>query len=201
MLLWFVFLGASACSNYSGTKSRQNKIDVDNSINTVQKSNAHMANNTLKKNNDLAKIYSQAIAEFIKSAYKKDQTTFDTLFFGKHVYGQDDDFPDIELPLTIEKTQIRLISPEEGQKKQSERKSMIYINMIGWVEDNNAEFIFVVFSNGGEHQNDYFINFTTNASTTKFYLDKIEFENHLHLNGKKPIRIVLYKDGKYSGKH
>ncbi|NVO03037.1 MAG: hypothetical protein HXX09_10095 [Bacteroidetes bacterium] len=145
---------------------------------------------------DLAKIYSQAIAEFIKAAFKKDKTTFDTLFFGKHVYGQPDDFPDIELPQTIEKTQIRLIAPELGQKKQAERKSLIYVNMIGWVDNEKAEFVLVVFTNGGEHQYDYFINFIANASTNKFELDKIEFENYLNLKGEKPKRTNVYKDEK-----
>jgi hypothetical protein len=80
---------------------------------------------------DLTKIYSQAISEFIKAVKKEQKTGFDTLFFGKHVYGQPDDFPDIELPETIEGTHIRLLSPEGGLKKQKERKSLVYINMVG----------------------------------------------------------------------
>ena len=71
---------------------------------------------------DLAKVYTQAIGDFIKAANAKNKTSFDTLFFGKHVYGQLDDFPDIQLPLTVEHTQIRLISPEAGTKLQKERK-------------------------------------------------------------------------------
>lgn len=103
---------------------------------------------------DQTKIYSQAIADFIKNANKKNKTNFDTLYFGKHKGGQPNDFPDIELPKTIEKTQIRLITPEVGAKKQKENTSHIYINLVAWVNKYRAEFIFVVFSNGFAHQYD-----------------------------------------------
>ena len=68
---------------------------------------------------------------------------------------------------------------------------------MGWVDKEEAAFMFVVFTNGAEHQYDYFINFTYNNSTNKYELDKIAFENYLHSNGQKPTRITIYKDGKY----
>ena len=145
----------------------------------------------------LTKIYEDAIAEFIKAVDKKDKISFDTLFFGKHVYGQPDDFPDIDLPATIENTQVRLISPEAGIKKQRERKSLVYVNMMGWVDKENADFMFVVFSNGAQHQFDYFINFIFNTTRKEFELGEIAFENYLHSDGQKPKRITVYKDGKY----
>ncbi|MFZ4572411.1 MAG: hypothetical protein ACOYM0_14880 [Bacteroidales bacterium] len=89
---------------------------------------------------DLTMNYCHAIADFIKAANKKHKTIFDTLFFGKHVYGQPDDFPDIELPKTIENTQIRLIEPENGLKKQKVCKSLVYVNMVGWVEQIRFEY-------------------------------------------------------------
>jgi len=184
-------LTLNACTNHNGSKSNIDKITTDSSSNAVQQTKS-------VKIDDLTKIYTQAIAEFIKAAYKKDKTTFDTLFFGKHVYGQPDDFPDIVLPQMIENTQIRLISPEEGKIKQAERKSLVYINLIGWVDNDKAEFIFVVFSNGTEHQYDYYMTFTTNNDTHHFVLEKIEFENYLLLNGQKPKRLIIFKDGKYN---
>jgi hypothetical protein len=63
---------------------------------------------------ELAKIYTQTIVELIKAAYQRAKTTFDTLYFGTHRYGQPDDFPDIVLPSIIEHTQIRLVTPEVG---------------------------------------------------------------------------------------
>jgi hypothetical protein len=164
-----------------------------------KRTNSATTNSLTLQNDKLTKIYIQSIAEFIKTAYKKDKTTFDTLYFGKHRYGQTDDFPDIELPETIEKTHIRLVSPEVGLKKQKEKKSLVYVNMMGWVDKVNASFLFVVFTNRCEHQYDYTINFNFNTSSDKFELDKIEYENYLHSNGQKPKRITLYKDGNYIG--
>jgi hypothetical protein len=131
---------------------------------------------------DLAKIYSFAIADFIKAVNKEHKTSFDTLFFGKHVYGKPDDFPDIELPKTIEDTQIRLISPEEGLKKQKARTSVVYVNMAGWVEQEKAEFILVVFSNGCEHQYDCFLNYKYSAKQKEFVLEQVRFEYYLYKN-------------------
>jgi hypothetical protein len=71
--------------------------------------------------------------------------------------------------------------------------------MIGWVDHAKAEFVFVVFSNGGKHQYDHFINFNRNASSNNFELDKIEFEDPLHFNGAEPKRITLFYDGKFTG--
>jgi hypothetical protein len=136
----------------------------------------------LTSKSDLTKIYSQGIADFIKAVNEKHKTSFDTLFFGKHVYGQPDDFPDIELPKTIENIQIRLISPEEGLKKQKARKSLVYVNMVGWVGQEKAEFVFVTFSNGCEHQHDCFINYKYDSKQKKFDLDKLRFEYYLYKN-------------------
>lgn len=189
----------TACSNHNGNKQLADKIIADSSTTSSLQTNSSTTESLTIKKGELTKIYTQAIAEFIKAAYKKDKTTFNTLYFGKHIYGQPDDFPDIELPEIIEKTQIRLVIPEVGQKKQAERKSLVYVNMMGWVEKEKAEFILVVFTNGGEHQYDYYIYFSFNTSTNKFDLDKIEFENYLHFNGQKPKRIIIYNDGKFIG--
>lgn len=196
-LIWTVFFGLTACSNHTADKPTTNKIITDSTSLASQQTNSFITDSLAIQKDELTKIYTQAIAEFIKAAYKMDKTTFDTLYFGKHIYGQPDDFPDIELPEVIEKTQIRLVTPEVGQKIQTERKSLIYINMVGWVEKEKAEFVLVVFSNGAEHQYDYYINFIHNTSTSKFELDKIAFENYLNLNGQKPKRAIIYNDGKY----
>jgi hypothetical protein len=194
-LILTICIGLTACSDHNGDKTQVNNIIVDSS--STQQKNSVTINSLNLKEGELTKIYTQAIAEFIKASYKKDKTTFDSLYFGKHIYGQPDDFPDIKLPETIEKTQIRLVAPEDGQKKQRERKSLVYVNMMGWVDKEKADFILVVFTNGGEHQYDYFVDFNYNTSSYKFELDKIEFENYLHSNGQKPKRITIYKDGKY----
>jgi len=129
----------------------------------------------VKTDKSLAKIYSQAIGDFIKAAHKNNATAFDTLFIAKRQIGQPDDFPDIELPDKIENTQIRLITPEAGEKSQKERKSRIYINMMGWVDKEKAEFMFFVFSNGFDHQYNYTINYKFNTKRKDFELEKLKF--------------------------
>jgi len=192
MLIWPVFLDLTACSNHTSDRSMPDRV-----IGNRYASASQQADSLTLQKDKLKEIYTRAIAEFIKAAYQKDKTTFDTLYFGKHVYGQPDDFPDIELPGTIEKTQIRLVAPEVGQKMQTVRKALVYVNLMGWVDKEEAEFLFVVFSNGAEHQYDYYINFIYDASTNTFELDKIGFENYLELNGQQPKRITIYQDGKY----
>jgi hypothetical protein len=128
---------------------------------------------------ELTKIYTQSIAQYIQAAHSEYKLTFDTLYFGKHVYGQPDDFPDITLPETIENTPIRLVTPELGTQIQRERKSSFYINLIGWVDQEQADFTFVTFSNGFQHQFDCFIQYKYDAPIQAFVLDSLRFENFL----------------------
>jgi hypothetical protein len=131
--------------------------------------------NNLSTKAKLTKTYTKAIADFIKAANKKNKFNFDTLFFGKHVYGQPDDFPDINLPKTIEKVEIIVITTKLAVKKQKEKKLRIYINLMAWVDKENANFLFVVFSNGFAHQYDYSINYKYNIKIREFELKKLEF--------------------------
>lgn len=166
------------CSSEATKKSTANRFIADSlSINTQL---VNSEESTTKQECDLVKIYSQAIGDYlqmIKTAYN---LSADTLFFGKHVYGQPDDFPDIVLPAVIEKTIIKLISPEQGAKKQMENKSSFYINLIGSVESDQAEFIFVAFSNGMTHQFDCHINYIYNIAKQEFEIKNSRFENFLY---------------------
>ena len=125
-----------------------------------------------------SKIYSQSIGDYIKLVNDKYKLTFDTLYFGKHQNGQSSDFPDITLPSTIENTQIKLVSPEQGEKIQEKRKTSFYVNLFGNVDSEMADFIFVTFSNGFAHQFDCFITYKFNAIDDKFVLDTARFENY-----------------------
>ena len=125
---------------------------------------------------DLTKTYTQAIGDFIKAANKKNATLFDTLFLIKRKYGQPDDFPDIELPNIIENTHILFIIPEFGSKTYQGRKSRININLFGWVNKEMAEFNFIVFSNGFDHQYDYNIKYKYYSKRKEFELEKLQFK-------------------------
>lgn len=191
------FFGLAGCSNHSSEKSDINKITKGHLSMESQQANSVRKGNLNKQKDELTKIYSQAIEEFIKVSYKHNKTTFDTLYFGKHVNGQPEDFPNIELPEIIEEVQVRLVNPQQGEKLLSENVNRNYVNLIGFVESERAEFIFVVFSDGFTHEFDYYLNFINNLSINKFVLDKIDFESYLQGNRQKPKRITIYKDGKY----
>ncbi|MFN8231154.1 hypothetical protein [Flavobacterium filum] len=160
------------CSSWTTSSSNSEKVSSDSSSSTTQ-----LTIDTVNPKPDLAKVYSQAIGDYIRFVNKEYNLTFDTLFFGKYKFGQADDFPDIELPAIIENTSIKLISPEQGTKIQTVFKSSFYINLIGWVNSDNAEFIFVTFSNGLAHQFDCFIKYNYNTKKQTYEVDNSRFEN------------------------
>ena len=125
---------------------------------------------------DLVKIYTLAIGDFIDAANAKNPIVFDTLFIAKRQNGQPDDFPDIALPERIKNTAIKLITPEQADYSQKEKNTRIYINLMGWVEKADAEFIFIVFSNGFEHIYDYTIHYTYNIKKESFELANLQFK-------------------------
>lgn len=142
-------------------------------------SNKNLSNSPLQKA-ELTNIYTQAIGDYLRLVKGEYQLNFDTLLFGKHAYGQPDDFPDIELPSMIAGTNIRLVPQTEGEKIQKENKSSVFINLMGWADTTEAEFIFVTFSNGLAHQFDCFINYQYNPATKGYELLDSRFENFLY---------------------
>jgi hypothetical protein len=192
MVLGLLFLcnplfNASCSAQQPGFDTSGRVIDSNESYS----SDSSIASMTLSKD-ELTKIYVQAIDEFIKTVSTKNNIAFDTLYFGKRKYGQPDDFPDIELPTTIGKTQIRLVNPTFGEKIQRERRNLVYVNLMGWVEKEKADFIFVVFTNGFVHQFDYYLYFSWVDSTKKFELDKIDVENYKLVESQKSERVTIY---------
>lgn len=166
------------CSSQATNESTAGRIDTNTySTNPQQAGSTHRYS---KPETDLAKIYSQAIGDYLRIVNHDYKLTFDTLFFGKHQYGQPDDFPDIELPAVIEKTNIKLLSPEQGTKKQNENKTSFYINLIGWVEPDQADFVFVTFSNGMAHQFDGHLQYVYNISQQAYERKSSWFENFLY---------------------
>lgn len=168
----------AACSSKPAYNSKSANLHADTSSAVTQPPDSTQDLATQK--NDLTRIYSQAIGDYIRLVKKEYNLTFDTLFFGKHVYGQPDDFPDIALPNEMENTVIKLITPEEGKKKQEENKFSYYINLFGWVDSDKAEFTFVTFSNGMAHQFDGFIQYQYDRSQQGFSLANSRFENFLY---------------------
>lgn len=175
IVLCLTSLAISGCTTETSDNSQSDDINSDTTMPITRQPSS--TNNSAKQKEDLTKIYSQAIGDYIRHVNKEYNLTFDTLFFGKHVHGQPEDFPDIELPLSIENTHIKLVSPEQGEETQKENKASFYINLIGWVNSDAADFIFVTFSNGFAHQFDCFITYKYDTNKKDFALKTTRFEN------------------------
>jgi len=164
---------------------------------TLKNDSIIIKQSTPRQDTALASLYSLAIKKYIETVQFTQKVKFDTLYFGKHSYGKADDFPDITLPKQIEKTQIYLVDPDTGATIQNKNFSSVYINLMGFVDVNNANFIFITFTNGFKHQYDYFIDFNYDSKTNKYILKTIEFEDYRQHKGEKPHRSTVYNDGKY----
>jgi len=185
----------TTCSNQVHDKPGGNGTASASPSYTAQKTDSHERDSLTPGKADLAKIYTQAIAEYIKTVYQKDQIHFDTLFLGKQV-----EFPDTGLPATISGVNIRILAPQEiNVYKSGYRKSSPYINLIGFVENDQAEFIFVTFYPGFDHQYDCYINFRYNSEKKEFYPEKSRVEVLVRNNEGKPDHYAVYEDGKHVG--
>lgn len=165
------------CNRPSDTDAKPDNIYPLHEV--TSRRNSHL-DSVAEQKKELTTIYSLAIRDYIRFVSKEYKLTFDTLFLGKHVYGQPDDFPDIELPSRIENTNIRLITPEQGEKKQKEPKRSFYINLMGWVDPGKADFVFVTFSNGMAHQFDVYISYKYDGDKKGFDMESKRFENFLY---------------------
>lgn len=177
LFFWGITLLLGCSDNYSKDLNSSHKRGIESPTKDT------LSSITMSKklgNEELTKIYTQAIQDFILQVNKEYSLSFDTLFFGKHIAGQEDDFPDIQLPPRIGQTEIRLISPEEGMVKQRQTPSSYYINMMGWVDQQKASFIMVVFSNGMAHQLDDYLDYAYQPDEKNYRLTNYRFENFLY---------------------
>ncbi|MFO0358651.1 MAG: hypothetical protein ACK50A_16975 [Sphingobacteriaceae bacterium] len=129
----------------------------------------------LTNKTELQNIYTQAISDFIKAAEQKNAKTFDTLFINKRKQNDEDDFPNIVLPNTISNTPIVLDNFDVHLDLYRKLKHLMNLNMIGWVQQEKAEFMFVMFTNGFEHQYDYNIKYNHNKKTKKYEVASIKY--------------------------
>ena len=192
-LIWTVCIVLTACSGQVAESANRQESNPTTSLRANQ-AIQHTGTDTLdQQKEELVYIYTQAIAAFIQAAYKNDKSTFDSLFFIKRMNGQADDFPDIELPDTIQGVNIILLSSEAAEQIREKQNASVLVNLMGWIEKESAEFIFVAFSNGIAHQYDYFINFSFDAVQHKYQLEKIEFEDYRNSSEVKPTRKTVFQ--------
>lgn len=128
-----------------------------------------LANVLLGKVNTKANaLYVFALGEYIKATYGAAELP-DTLFVGKNA-----DMPKIELPANINGINVLLVSSDEAKKKLRYRNTLVYINIVGWIDKSSAEFILVKF-----HEFQPIHNCHINLKYTKkkeILLDSIRFE-------------------------
>ncbi len=143
-------------------------------------------------------LYVHAISTFIKAAEEHQNNKYDTIFFGKHVFQQQDDFPDISLPERIENTQVRLIEPPETSQYFSINKGSIYINLMSWIDPQHSRFLFVLFGPGFRHLQDYTLEFSRASSDSEWEISEILYEDY-RVDPKHPSKEVLMKRKKPKG--
>ncbi len=133
---------------------------------------AHRSDRTNRSNHttDHTAAYVNAISEYIKAVYVNGVARPDTLFIGKNV-----DMPNIKLPNSIEGITTVLITSEAAQNKLSYRKSLEYLNVVGWPERDKSEFIIVRF-NEFKPQHNCTIHFKRNAKTRQMELEGLTFQ-------------------------
>ncbi len=168
LILCASLLAFTSCTSKEDSKPDTKETRTDHLADDTDDKDIASSETTDSGQNKLTHLYSQAIADYITEVHKQNLIVFDTLFFGKRRNGQPDDFPEIVLPERIQQIPVRLVSPEEGKTLQEEKMSRVYINLMGWVEEDNANFIFVTFTHGFEHAFDYHIDYTYDTDRKTF---------------------------------
>lgn len=121
----------------------------------------------------VTEAYCRAIAEYAKAVYSDGKSGPDTLFIGTKGVGFQ--FPHIDLPATINETKVRLLNSEESKRLHIDRQSYVFLNMVGWMEGDKAEFIIVTFFSGGKPQQNCHLYFVRTGKS-EFGLDSLRFE-------------------------
>jgi hypothetical protein len=195
LIIWVVVITVTACSNGGADNINKNRIVSTNLSRNIQNTDSVPTDSITLWKNKLAKTYSIAISDYLDAENKKDKTNFDTLFIGKQV-----EFPEIELPKEINGAKIILLNPEEIiRSKQLYCKTSPYINLIGSVEKDKAEFIFVTFYPEFQHQYDCYLNYTYNSKNGGFDLLEIRIEILILNKDGKANHFAIYENGKYIG--
>ncbi len=198
------FLGLTvfiaSCSANVTEKADTIKTGSDSAMTKNQFSDSIAVDSNQVNKSVLTSIYIKAIQDYIDAIHQKDKTVFDTLFFIKRKNGQADDFPDIQLPLSVKQTKLLQFTKQQADHhKQLYCKSSPCINLIGGVEKNKAEFIFVTFYPGYNHQYDCYINYKFNSTKKDYDLEKLTIEVLIYDKKEKPDHFAIYQNGKHIG--
>lgn len=190
-----VTIALPACANRATDRPGVNEPGIETPLSPSGNSVFSQADSLMPGQPDMARMYARAIEAYMGAVGQKDSTGFDTLFIGKIF-----DFPDITLPATINGTKILLLTQEEvNSKKSVYRQTAPYINLMGFVENDNAEFIFVTFYPGFNHQYDYYINYRYNPEKEELEPQNSRIEVLIHNQNGAPDHFAVFENGKYTG--
>lgn len=175
------FIALIACSTTISEKEKTIKTTYDSTLIKNQLPNSITVDSNQVLKVALTSAYVKAIQDFIDALYQKDKTVFDTLFFIKRNNGEPDDFPDIQLPQSIKQTKLLLFTQQQADNHQQLYcKSSPCINLIGQIEKDNAEFIFVIFYPSYKHQYDCYISCKFNSVKKSYDIEKLTIEPQPH---------------------
>lgn len=158
------------------------------------------ATDRVKARHELSVRYCTAITDFLDAVRSFDHTVYDTLYIIARKNGQPDDFPDIDLPATIRSTVLVLDTGQTAHvNARASGKLCPALNLVGWVDPDRAEFIFVVFYPGLLHQFDCRLEYSSKKKNQANVLKCVTMERLVRDAKGRPDHIAVYKDGRFIG--
>lgn len=135
-------------------------------------------------------LYTQAISDFVQTLKHQNAFLPDTIYFLKNIQ-----FPDIVLPTKVQHHCIKLVENKEYDVILKKSPNSFSVNLMGFVNQNDAEFIFVGFRPGYQHQFDVFLEYKRNNSQNSYSLDQIFWQNFA--KQKQSQKVLIFGSGKW----
>lgn len=199
--LSIVCIALASCSATVTQNADSPSIESDSALQQNQSSDSITMDPNLVSTSVLTKMYVRAIHDFIDAVHQKDKTSFDTLYFANRKMGGPDDFPDLQLPKTISGVEIVLLSFGEAhtEKINQYKKTSPMINLMGWVDPEKGEFVFVTFFPEFHHTYDCYIDYKFNSEKKDYELEALTIEVLVMDKNGKPDHYAIYQNEKHIG--
>lgn len=200
VLIFSLFL-VGACSQNESAQNASGKTETEPASVNSDTNRIVLHDTAQLSKTELTSLYSRAINDFMQVMYQKDALVFDTLFLGDRKLGTKDDFPELDLPEKIGSTRIVLVSvgKAHGAYKSRFKKTSPFINLMGWANRTDAEFIFITFYPEFSHQYDCYLNYIYHPVKKDYELSEQRLEVLMGNPSNKTPHFAIYKAGKYIG--
>lgn len=189
------------CSLFLWSCGQGNKQAASPADSLPQVSRDSLPGDSLLSKTELSALYVQAISDFLTAVTEKEQHPLDTLFLAKRQNLGADDFPDIDLPAQVDGCGLRLLDYAEAHLDQkgnfSERTP--FINLMGWADRQQAEFMFVCFYPEFEHRYDAQLFYHFDSSTQLYQLDDCTIQVLERNEQQQATHYSIYRHGKLVG--